>query len=58
VSATAVGLAYISRKYYEEWFLKLKDRIALEPPKAAVKVVVTVPSATVSAGEASESISR
>src|SRR6202163_2391493 len=39
VSATAVGLAYISRKYYEEWFLKLKDRIALEPPKAAVKVV-------------------
>jgi peptidoglycan/LPS O-acetylase OafA/YrhL len=58
VSATAVGLAYISRKYYEEWFLKLKDRIALEPPKAPVKVLVTVPSATVSAGEASESLSR
>jgi len=57
VSATAVGLAYISRKYYEEWFLKLKDRVAPEPPRAPVKVVVTVPSATVSAGEA-ESLSR
>jgi peptidoglycan/LPS O-acetylase OafA/YrhL len=58
VSIIAVSLAYISRKYYEEWFLQLKDRIAPGPAKASVKVVVTAPSATVSAGEASESLSR
>ncbi len=27
-SAAAIGLAYLSRKYYEEWFLQLKDRVA------------------------------
>jgi peptidoglycan/LPS O-acetylase OafA/YrhL len=58
VSIMAVSLAYISRKYYEEWFLQLKDRIAPEPATAPVKVVVTAPAATVSAGEASESLSR
>jgi peptidoglycan/LPS O-acetylase OafA/YrhL len=58
VSIVAVSVAYISRKYYEEWFLQLKDRIAPEPATAPVKVVVTAPSATVSAGEASESLSR
>ncbi len=51
-SAVAVGLAYISRKHYEEWFLQLKERIAPQPAEA-VKVV-TVPPAAVIAREASE----
>lgn len=51
--AVAVGLAYISRKYYEEWFLQLKERIAPQPVEA-VKVV-TAPPAPVIAREASES---
>jgi peptidoglycan/LPS O-acetylase OafA/YrhL len=57
VSAAAVGVAFISRKYYEEWFLQLKDRVAPQPAKTPVKLVVTAPSAT-SAGEASESLSQ
>jgi peptidoglycan/LPS O-acetylase OafA/YrhL len=53
VSATAIGLAYLSRKYYEEWFLRRKEPIAPQPAERAVKVVVTVPSAAI-ANEASE----
>src|SRR5271157_1644008 len=53
--AAAVGLAYISRKYFEEWFLRLKERIATQPAETAVKVLVTAPSASVTAAEASES---
>ncbi|MGO9405441.1 MAG: acyltransferase family protein [Terriglobales bacterium] len=49
--AVAVGLAYLSRKYYEEWFLQLKERIAPQPAEA-VKVA-TVPPAPVIAREAS-----
>ena len=59
VSGAAVGLSYISRKYYEEWFLQLKDRISPEPPpKISVKVVVETPSApaSVTPREASESL--
>ncbi|MFY9905291.1 MAG: acyltransferase [Terriglobales bacterium] len=33
-SAAAVGLAYLSRKYYEEWFLRLKDRAVPQPVTA------------------------
>ena len=54
VSATAIGLAYLSREYYEEWFLRRKDRIAPQPAETAVKVVLTAPSATAIATEASE----
>ncbi|MFI5095949.1 MAG: acyltransferase family protein, partial [Candidatus Acidiferrales bacterium] len=54
--AAAVGLAYISRKYYEEWFLQLKERVAPQPAETAVKVVVTAPSVSVAAREASESL--
>jgi len=53
VSATAIGLAYFSRKYYEEWFLRRKEPIAPQPAERAVKVVVTAPSAAI-ATEASE----
>jgi peptidoglycan/LPS O-acetylase OafA/YrhL len=59
VSAAAVSLAYISRKYYEEWFLRLKDRPAAppaeEPAETSVKVIVTAPAASGTAREASES---
>jgi peptidoglycan/LPS O-acetylase OafA/YrhL len=54
VSATAIGLSYISREYYEEWFLRRKERIAPQPPETPVKVVVAVPSAAAIATEASE----
>jgi peptidoglycan/LPS O-acetylase OafA/YrhL len=54
VSATAIGMAYISREYYEEWFLRRKERIPPQPAETAVKVVVTVPSAAAIATEASE----
>jgi len=30
----AVGLAYLSRKYYEERFLRLKDRVSPGPAQA------------------------
>jgi peptidoglycan/LPS O-acetylase OafA/YrhL len=59
VSATAVGLAYVSRKYYEEWFLRLKDRIAVppaeKPAETSVKVLVTASAASATPSEASES---
>jgi peptidoglycan/LPS O-acetylase OafA/YrhL len=54
VSATAIGLAYLSREYYEEWFLRRKERIAPQLVETPVKVVVTVPSAAAIATEASE----
>ena len=53
VSAAAVGLSYVSRKYYEEWFLRLKERVA-PPPSETVKVVIPAPSPSVAATEASE----
>lgn len=55
VSAAAVGLSYVSRRYYEEWFLRLKERVAPQPAEA-VKVVVAAPSPAVAAREASESL--
>ena len=67
VSSAAVGFAYISRRYYEEWFLRLKDRVASPladlhtktpenmPAESAVKVIVTAPAASATAREASES---
>jgi peptidoglycan/LPS O-acetylase OafA/YrhL len=61
VSAAAVGLAYVSRKYYEEWFLRLKDRSAApteEPAETSVKVIVTAPAASATGREASESFLR
>ena len=54
VSAVAVGLAYLSREYYEEWFLRRKERIAPPPAETAVKVVLTTPSAAAITTEASE----
>jgi peptidoglycan/LPS O-acetylase OafA/YrhL len=30
-SAAAIGLAFVSRKYYEEWFLQLKERVVAQP---------------------------
>jgi peptidoglycan/LPS O-acetylase OafA/YrhL len=57
VSVVAIGLSYLSRKYYEEWFLQLKDRVAPQPAEAVVNVVVLPPSSTsVAAAEASESV--
>ena len=57
VSVAAIGLSYISRKYYEEWFLQLKDRVAPQPAETAVNaVVLTPPSNPVAAAEASESL--
>jgi peptidoglycan/LPS O-acetylase OafA/YrhL len=41
-SAVAIGLAYLSRKYYEEWFLQLKERVA--PQSAASQPVVPRPA--------------
>src|SRR6266852_333793 len=54
VSATAIGLSYLSREYYEEWFLRRKERIAPQPAETPVKVVVTVPSPAAITSEASE----
>jgi peptidoglycan/LPS O-acetylase OafA/YrhL len=69
-SAAAVGLAFISRKYYEEWFLQLKERIPLKPTapqpvvdqpvvdqatNAPVELLVTSPSKPVPEA-ASESV--
>jgi peptidoglycan/LPS O-acetylase OafA/YrhL len=54
VSAVAVGLSYLSREYYEEWFLRRKERIAPQPAGTPVKVVLTAPSAAAIATEASE----
>jgi peptidoglycan/LPS O-acetylase OafA/YrhL len=57
VSVVAIGLSYISRRYYEEWFLQLKDRVAPQPAEAPVNVVVLPqPSTSVAAAEASESV--
>jgi peptidoglycan/LPS O-acetylase OafA/YrhL len=57
VSFIAIGLSYLSRRYYEEWFLQLKDRIAPEPAKNRATVIVpTAPS--VGAPEPSESLTR
>lgn len=47
-SASAIGLAFISRKYYEEWFLQLKERVApqpVAPPPAETPVALLVTSA-------------
>jgi len=69
VGAASIGLSYLSRKYYEEWFLQLKERAAPQPTQMApelmlantmpaektVKVVVAVPPASAAAAEASES---
>lgn len=41
-SAVAIGLAYLSRKYYEEWFLQLKDRVASQPVSS--QPVVSLPA--------------
>lgn len=35
VSAVAIGLCYLSRRYFEEWFLRLKDRLSEDRPIAA-----------------------
>jgi peptidoglycan/LPS O-acetylase OafA/YrhL len=58
VSAVAVALSYLSRKYYEEWFLQLKDRAAPQPAKAPVKVIVESAPVALATGEASESLSQ
>jgi peptidoglycan/LPS O-acetylase OafA/YrhL len=56
-----VGLAYMSRKYYEEWFLQLKDRAAPQfakakrPAQKPADTTVKVVPAAVAAKEASES---
>ena len=39
VGCVAVGLAFISRKYYEEWFLKLKESVA-PPTEATGKIAI------------------
>ena len=55
VSGAAVGLSYISRRYYEEWFLRRKDRLASRPAEATMKVVVAAPPGPAPAREPSES---
>ncbi len=52
-AAIAIGVSHLSRKYYEEWFLRLKDRLAPPPPDSTEKVV-TAPPVSVPAVEASE----
>lgn len=37
VGAASIGLSYLSRKYYEEWFLRLKERAAPQLPKCLQK---------------------
>ncbi len=62
VAAVSTGVAFVSRKYYEEWFLQLKERGAVRPEQAAkqspdephVRVVVSAP-ASIAATEVSES---
>lgn len=64
-SAVAIGLAYLSRRYYEEWFLQLKERVApqsvaaqpviVESTSMPVALLVTAPSKPV-AEAASESV--
>ena len=43
VSAAAIGVSYLSRKYYEEWFLQLKERAA---PSATTLAPHGKPTAT------------
>jgi peptidoglycan/LPS O-acetylase OafA/YrhL len=52
--AIAIAISHLSRKYYEEWFLRLKDRFAPPPADSSVQVVVTAPPASVAGVEASE----
>jgi peptidoglycan/LPS O-acetylase OafA/YrhL len=57
VGATvAVGLSYISRKYYEGWFLRLKERLAPAPGQAAIMVALAPTSKPAAAGESLESL--
>ena len=51
--AIAIGISHLSRKYYEEWFLRLKDRLAPPPPDSTSNFVVAASPASV-AVEASE----
>ncbi len=56
VGGAAIGSSYISRKYYEEWFLRLKDRIAPQPSETTLKITVAAPPTSVSVGNISESL--
>ncbi len=57
VAATAaVGLSYMSRKYYEGWFLRLKERLAPVPCQTATTVALTPPSTPGPTGESLESL--
>lgn len=38
VSAAAIAVSYLSRRYFEEWFLRLKDRAVSEPGDAVPQV--------------------
>ena len=49
VSAAAVALSYLSRKYYEEWFLRLKDRVAPQAAEPAAHVMASASPALVAA---------
>ena len=55
VGGTAVGLSYISRRYYEEWFLRRKDRLASRPEEETMKVAVAASPGPAPAREPSES---
>jgi peptidoglycan/LPS O-acetylase OafA/YrhL len=55
VSAVAVGLSYLSRKYYEEWFLQWKDRAA-PPARTPVKPITSASVSPVNVREAPESL--
>ena len=54
VAIAAILLSYLSRKYFEEWFLQLKDRVAAQPSHAA-EPVVAMPSTTAAGSKASGS---
>ena len=57
-SALAIALAFISRNYYEEWFLQRKDHVAPNPEKMSVEATVkpaALPVTSVPSREASES---
>lgn len=56
VATASVGLSYISRKYYEEWFLRLKDRVAPEPHEPVGQAPPHAHSGAETGGESVESL--
>ena len=52
--ATAVGIAFLSRRYYEEYFLRLKDRFTRSPLVLLAAPSPSRDASAIAAGEAGQ----